>query len=80
MAYEKKHGDGALFKSKNKKTDKHPDYTGDIYLDGTLYWLSAWVKNTKNGDKFLSVSVGGEKKPKEENKNTGGNEEVPFDI
>lgn len=64
MAYEKKHGDGVLFKARNKKTDKHPDYTGDIHLDGLDYWLSAWVKTSKAGEQYLSVSLGQEKKPR----------------
>ena len=52
---------GALFKNQKKATDKHTDYTGSLNVDGTDYWLSAWIKDGKSG-KFMSVSV----KPKEE--------------
>ena len=47
---------GALFKNTKKTTDKHPEYTGSLNVDGTEYWLSAWVKEGKSG-KFFSLSV-----------------------
>ena len=77
--YEKKHGAGVLFKNTRKETERHPDYTGDIHLDGTDYWLSAWVKESKGGMKYLSVSLGQEKKPKGEQA-SAKTEEKPFDI
>lgn len=47
---------GVLFKNDRKETDKHPDYTGSINFEGTECWLSAWIKEGKNG-KFFSMSV-----------------------
>jgi hypothetical protein len=61
MAFTLKEGNGSLFKNNRKTAQEHPDYTGSIMLDGTERWLSAWLKESKNG-KFLSVSIG---KPKE---------------
>jgi hypothetical protein len=52
---------GVLFKNKQKKTDNHPDYQGSINVDGKDYWLSSWLKTSKAGEKFMSLSV----KPKE---------------
>lgn len=52
---------GILFKNDRKTEQKHPDYTGSITVDGTEYWLSAWIKEGQKG-KFMSLSV----KPKEE--------------
>jgi hypothetical protein len=52
---------GALFKNDRRETDKHPEYSGTINVDGRDYWLSAWVKDGKKG-KFFSLSV----KPKED--------------
>lgn len=57
MAYEKKDNSGALFKNDKKDKDTHPDYRGDIKIDGVEYWLSAWIKPTKNVTKFMSLSA-----------------------
>ncbi len=53
---------GVLFKAKDKQSDTHADYTGNININGEEFWLNAWVKEGKGG-KFFSLSV----KPK-----TGG--------
>lgn len=49
---------GALFINDRKSTEKHPDRTGTINVEGTEYWLSGWIKK-KNGDgaPYLSLSV-----------------------
>ena len=62
MAYTPKKGSGSLFKNTRKTSDNHPDYTGTIMVNGKEHWLSAWVKEGKNG-KFFSVSIGKEKLP-----------------
>lgn len=51
---------GTLGKNQRREKDTHPEYTGQIDIDGVGYWLSAWVKEGQNG-KFFSLSV----KPKE---------------
>ncbi len=56
MTYEKREGQGSLFKNDKKETENHPDYRGDILIDGQEYWLSAWIKEGKNG-KFMSLSA-----------------------
>lgn len=48
---------GALFKNKEKATDKHPDYQGSINVGGQDYWLSAWLKESKAGEKYMSLAV-----------------------
>jgi uncharacterized protein (DUF736 family) len=48
---------GALFKNDKKETDKHPDYRGSLNVGGTDYWISAWLKTSKRGVKFMSLSV-----------------------
>jgi hypothetical protein len=55
---------GVLFNERDKKTkDGDRDYSGSINIEGTEYWLSAWIKvSKKTGGKFLSLSV----KPKVE--------------
>ncbi len=57
---------GTLGKNPDRKTDKHPEYTGSININGIEYWLNAWVKVAgptakEPGSKFFSLSV----KPKD---------------
>ena len=47
---------GAIFKNDKKQTDKHPDYRGSAEVDGVEYWVSAWIKTSKAGAKFMSLS------------------------
>lgn len=52
---------GALFKNDTEgKSENFPPYGGSINVDGTEYWISAWVKEGKKG-KFFSLAI----KPKE---------------
>lgn len=46
---------GVLFKNDRKEKDSHPDYKGSCEVDGTEYWLSAWIKEGRNG-KFMSLA------------------------
>jgi uncharacterized protein (DUF736 family) len=49
---------GVLFKNDDKQGDSHPDYKGNINVNGTEFWLSAWIKTSdKTGKKFMSLSV-----------------------
>lgn len=52
--------------SRNQKKDashpQWPDYQGSIDVGGVGYWISGWIKDGKDGGKFLSLSV----RPKEE--------------
>ena len=72
---------GVLFSERDKKTkDDDLDYSGSIDIDGAEYWLSAWIKTSKKGNKFLSLSV----KPKDEARSGGGSpkrdmdDDIPF--
>jgi len=35
---------GAVWGNKKKTTDKHPDLTGSMMVDGKDYWLSGWKR------------------------------------
>ncbi len=63
MSYEHKPNTGSLFRNDRREKETHPEYKGEINIDGKLYELAAWVRTTKNdGKKFFSLSVS-EKKP-----------------
>ncbi len=52
---------GVLFKNDKEGNERRPDYKGSINVNGTEFWLSAWIKEGQKG-KFMSLSV----QPKEQ--------------
>ena len=48
MTYERKNMQGSLF-SRAKQTEKQPDKTGTIMIEGKLYYLSAWERVSQGG-------------------------------
>ena len=48
---------GALFREAEKKSDRHPDYRGNLTIRGEVFRLSGWVKETRDGKKYLSLAV-----------------------
>jgi len=72
---------GVLFSERDKKTkDDDRDYSGSINIGGCEFWLSGWIKVSKKGQKFLSLSV----KPKDDARSGGGSitrdmdDSIPF--
>lgn len=45
-----------LNKNDRKSDPKHPDYKGKVNINGTLYWLDGWIKQSAKGA-FISGSV-----------------------
>ena len=53
---ETKENTGALFNNKNKKTEKHPDYTGSAMVNGKMMNISAWINTAKtDGKKYMRL-------------------------
>ena len=48
---------GAIFVNNKKTADNHPDRNGTLNVEGVEYWISGWLKKSKNGDPFMSLSV-----------------------
>ena len=68
---------GILSRNDRRESEKHPEFTGTINVDGKDYWLSAWVKERKDGSgKFFSLSVRA-KEAKQPARRTV-DEEIPF--
>jgi hypothetical protein len=58
MAYEKKNGDLAVFKNDRKEKDSQPDYTiTGLGLDGTPIKGALWLKEDRNGKKFMAGKI-----------------------
>lgn len=55
---------GAVWKNQKKDRDTHPDFTGEMDVDGRKYWVSAWKRREDASPKApaLSFSI----KPKED--------------
>lgn len=48
---------GALFKNDRKERESQPDYRGSLNVGGTDYWISAWLNESRDGKKYMSLSV-----------------------
>ena len=74
MPFEQKNDSGALFKNKDKKEANHPDYRGPCMVGGKELEVSAWLKESKKGEKFMSLSF----KPPYKKKQAGDDDAGPF--
>lgn len=48
---------GVLFTVNEKKSENHPDFTGNVVIGGKKYSLSAWKKTSGSGVTYQSLSV-----------------------
>jgi hypothetical protein len=39
---------GSIWTSDKKTTDKHPDFTGNLNVEGKEYWINAWRGDGSN--------------------------------
>jgi len=62
MAFEPRDNSGSVFVNDKKESDKHPDRSGQAMIGGVEYWVSGWLKKTKDGKPYLSLAF----KPKGE--------------
>jgi hypothetical protein len=76
MAYELRDNSGSLWVNDRKRNAQDPDRTGTVMVDGKEYHANGWLKTTRNGTPYLSLSF----KPKEpvETKPSSAFEEVAF--
>lgn len=47
----------AIFKNADKKSDKSPDYSGTLEINGVKYRTALWLKQSKSGTAFLGGVV-----------------------
>tara|TARA_Y100000401_G_C8201467_1_gene163802 strand:- start:351 stop:593 length:243 start_codon:yes stop_codon:yes gene_type:complete len=53
-----KENKGALFHNKDRKTDKHPNYTGKAVIWGKETRIAGWINETqKDGKTFSYISL-----------------------
>jgi hypothetical protein len=47
---------GAIWKNDKKETDKHPDFRGELNVNGAEFWVSAWRRAPGAPDKAPALS------------------------
>jgi len=47
---------GAIWKNDKKETEKHPDFTGSLNVEGVEYWVSAWKRKPGGSEKAPALS------------------------
>lgn len=56
MAFEQKPNSGVLFKNLDKVgDDKRPHAKGRAKIGDTEYWVAAWTRTDKNGEKYQTL-------------------------
>ena len=48
---------GVLFYELEKKSEKAPDFTGTVNVNGKEWRLAGWERTSKNGKNFISIAV-----------------------
>lgn len=48
---------GVLFVNNRKERDTQPDRTGSLNVGGVEYFIDGWLKKSRDGNQFLSLSV-----------------------
>ena len=48
---------GAIFVNKKKESDRHPDRTGTLNVEGREYWISGWINKSRSGETYMSLRV-----------------------
>ena len=71
---------GVLFKDEEPKSEKSPQYTGTLNVAGIEFRLAAWVKESKAGNKFVSLAVTPKEEKKAETKPAGRIADMQDDI
>lgn len=63
---------GALFKVKEKKSEKSPDVTGNLDVEGKKFRLAGWFKKAKSGLIYTSLSIQPDEKAEQEASDSSG--------
>ncbi len=47
---------GSIWKNDRQESDKHPDFTGSLNVEGVEYWVSAWKRKPDASAKAPALS------------------------
>jgi len=48
---------GGIWKNDRKETDTHPDFTGNLNVDGVEYWINGWKRKQDANPKSAALSL-----------------------
>lgn len=48
---------GVLFKNGKKTEERQPDYKGEVTVNGQKYDVGSWIKKSKAGVPYMSLSL-----------------------
>jgi hypothetical protein len=72
---------GVLFKNTDRQSEQSPNYRGSLDVNGESFWLNAWPKTSKKGERYMSLSI----KPKnsdaaqpKKSRSEDFNDSIPF--
>jgi hypothetical protein len=57
MAFEHKTNRGSIFRNEDKADEKDRDYSGQLNVEGRMFWVSGFVAETKAGKKYLNLII-----------------------
>lgn len=69
---------GALFKNDKGDNPNRPDYTGELNVEGKEMRIAAWLKTSKAGNKFMSLSVSEKENTATADTNFDDDSDLPF--
>ena len=67
---------GVLFKNDKDGNEKRPDYKGKLDVEGKEYEIAGWVRQSKKGTSFMSLSI---QEPRQRHSQESKEPEAPRD-
>lgn len=75
--YERKDGDIVIYEERNKKSDKAPDWTGTVLIEGVEYRIALWHKG-RNGTMLAGVAKVDDRQQSRQAPQRGGDDRGGF--
>jgi len=74
---------GAIWRNERKESDRHPDFNGNLNVEGVEYWVSAWKRapDAKPNSPALKFSIKRKEEKRPEPQANGGldpSDPIPF--
>ena len=57
---------GGIWKNDRKEKDTHPDFTGNLNVDGVEYWVNAWKRKADSNPKAAALSFSVKRKDEQQ--------------